>query len=188
MGDIHQLFSAHVHARMYKDGTPMPFGFLVLGLVGEGGELVDELARGPADYDENKVSVINEMGDVLWYLEGIIQNKFPGRRTTDLVRVDDGKNVFHHYCKVAELAKKDAWHGKPAPQPELIHHLGAILRELESVASFWSFTIEDAMRANIIKLKKRYPMGFVEGGGVRDAEPPTVVGYDVGYDAKGMYL
>jgi hypothetical protein len=54
--------------------------------------------------------------------------------------------------------------------------------------------IEDAMRFNIDKLEKRYPMGFVEGGGIRDVAavaqntPLRLVEVDIeGYDKDGFF-
>lgn len=173
--NLHRLFTRHVHKRMNKDGTPMPFPFIVLGLVGETGETYDE-----AKSDANRDALINETGDALWYLEAIHNDKWGDLGFDSLDRVADGKGILHHLAKIAEMGKKEAWHGKPAPLSLLAYHLGAVLTDLETIARVFDFTLEDAMRANIEKLEKRYPMGFIEGGGIRE-------GAD-GFDANGMYV
>lgn len=164
--DIGTLFSRHVAARMNKDGTPMPFPFICLGLVGEAGEAMDEAVG--IDYD-GPAKLIDEVGDTLWYMMAICHDKWgSGLSFLCLDRIADGKPLLHHIAKIAEMGKKEAWHGKPADLSKLAYHLGGVLRHLEQLAFFFNFTLEDAMRANIVKLEKRYPMGFVEGGGVRD--------------------
>jgi hypothetical protein len=62
-------FQKHVAMRMNKDGRPMPFPFIVLGVVGEWGEMDDEVNFGPPE------KVIDEAGDVLWYLQACLASK-----------------------------------------------------------------------------------------------------------------
>lgn len=167
---VQETFHRHVQMRMHKDGTPMPFPFIVLGIVGEFAEAMDE-----AKSDLHRDALISEVGDSLWYVEATFQVKwgappegFPSGISC-LDRIADGKGLLHHLGAIAEMAKKEAWHGKPAPLTKLAYHLGAVVMELDQIARVFDFTLEDAMRQNIIKLEARYPMGiFVEGGGIRE--------------------
>lgn len=170
MADIYNTFAYHVHQRMHKDGTPMPFGFIILGLVGELGELNDELIVLDNGLEPNWDNVVSELGDSLWYFEALVQSKQLAAHLGHIERISDGKPLQHHLAKICELGKKDSWHSKPANPDTLKYHLGNVLFEIERTVEFWNraITITTAMKQNIEKLEKRYPMGiFVEGGGVR---------------------
>lgn len=172
---VQETFHRHVQMRMHKDGTPMPFPFIVLGIVGEFAEAMDE-----AKSDLHREKLINEVGDVLWYIEAARQTKWGGCFEDDGCHINslilyavsndfEKKSLLHHLGAVSEMGKKEAWHGKPAPLDKLAQHLSALVVELDQMARVFDFTLEDAMRANIIKLEARYPMGiFVEGGGIRE--------------------
>lgn len=158
---MHLKFQEHVQFRMNKDGRPMPFAFVVLGLVGEAAEALDE-----TEDPTRRPELIEEVGDALWYAEAVCAcfDTTLGK----LVTHRDGRPIGHHLGKLAELAKKEAWHGKPAPKDKVLFHLGAVLNHLDRIAERAAFTLEDSMQANITKLEKRYPRGFVEGGGIRE--------------------
>jgi NTP pyrophosphatase (non-canonical NTP hydrolase) len=184
-------FQKHVAMRMNKDGRPMPFPFIVLGVVGEWGEMDDEVNFGPPE------KVIDEAGDVLWYLQACLASKgFSECTLLDLLGTStrDCKSPSYHYSKLAELAKKEAWHGKEANRGEVLHHLGNLVHAVGRRLKTFGALIEDAMRFNIDKLEKRYPMGFVEGGGIRDVAavaqntPLRLVEVDIeGYDKDGFF-
>lgn len=160
-----EKFREHVQYRMNKDGTPMPFQFVVLGIVGEAGELLDEVQCAP--YCREKI--VSELGDVLWYIQAAAESKgFDGNLRTLLGLTDRGhRSLLHHLGRLAEMGKKEAWHGKVACPSDTLEDLGSVLHQVVNICVCMDITIEDAMKQNIDKLEKRYPRGFVEGGGVR---------------------
>lgn len=69
--------------------------------------------------------------------------------------------------EVADLVKKDAWHGQPLTDERLCDELGDVLWYLADVARARGIDLELVAARNIAKLERRYPDGFVVGGGVR---------------------
>jgi NTP pyrophosphatase (non-canonical NTP hydrolase) len=187
--EAYTKFEKHVRYRANKGGTPMPLPFIILGLVGEMGELKECL-----ELDKGREDTVSEMGDALWYLQaactelGIEMETLPCIMNFVSLAVDLGY--------VAELGKKIAWHGKIFTKEQWELRLGAVKGHLFGISAFTAIMFEEAMAGNIEKLEKRYPRGFVEGGGIR--EPVTVAdGYESwaralpingGYDANGAYV
>lgn len=69
--------------------------------------------------------------------------------------------------EVADLVKKDAWHGKPLSNEALANELGDVLWYVADIARARGLSLQDIAAGNIAKLQRRYPSGFVVGGGVR---------------------
>lgn len=69
--------------------------------------------------------------------------------------------------EVCDLIKKIGWHGKIANADDMAHELGDVLWYLQKLAQRYGFTLEQVAQMNVDKLQKRYPNGFVEGGGIR---------------------
>ena len=69
--------------------------------------------------------------------------------------------------EVVELIKKDRYHGLPLDADKLRSEVGDVLWYLTDLCAQAGFTLADAAQANVDKLRKRYPNGFVKGGGVR---------------------
>jgi len=69
--------------------------------------------------------------------------------------------------EVIEIIKKDLFHGKDVNTVDLINEVGDVMYYLQSVANFYGFGLDQAMKANHDKLMDRYPDGFVSGGGIR---------------------
>lgn len=69
--------------------------------------------------------------------------------------------------EVADLYKKYLFHGKDVSEDDFINEVGDVLYYCAVFASLVGCTLEDIMRANIDKLRRRYPDGFVTGGGNR---------------------
>lgn len=170
---IHLKFREHVEYRNHNKGQPMPWHYVVLGLVGESAEALDEV-----NGEYRPPLLIDETGDALWYSEALCSCF--GTTLGKLVTHRDGRPLIHHLGKISELAKKDAWHGKPADKGKVLYHLGAVLNHLYRIAEKAGFTLEEAMEANIIKLEKRYPRGFVQGGGIREEKPVAQLAPAVG--------
>lgn len=69
--------------------------------------------------------------------------------------------------EVADLVKKDAWHGQTLTNERLADELGDVLWYVADMARARGIALEDVAARNIAKLQRRYPDGFVVGGGVR---------------------
>lgn len=178
--DTYSRFEEHVSYRMNKNGKPMPLPFILLGLLGESGELKECL-----ELDKGREDTLSELGDALWYFQaacstlGIDFSKMHPIMTFVGITVDLGY--------VAEMGKKIAWHGKTFETSEWELRLANVLGHLFAISVFTGISFEEAMLANIEKLEKRYPRGFVEGGGIR--ESALVTTYSTGgYDANGAYV
>lgn len=151
MNDIRKAFRESVRSRMDKDGVVCPLAILGLGLAGEWGELMN------ADAGET----LDEAGDVLWYLQAIflhpaVQAELPEPGYT----MDPALAV----AKICDDLKKHLWHGRQLNHADLMHNAAAIMHavEMDSDADF-----ECIAAANMAKLGRRYPEGFVEGGGCK---------------------
>ncbi len=170
-------FDVHVHARMHKDGTPMPLPLIMLGLAGESGEaieLAEELGTSlPKEWARIKGELLLELGDVLWYATGALLAT--GSSLEKSAQLDTGmvpmRSLAVEVGAVCDMVKKDAWHGKPLDLAKFhvgIYRVILCLEDLsEGIAEFGLGTVS---QMNIEKLNKRYPLelgGFKEGGGIR---------------------
>lgn len=68
---------------------------------------------------------------------------------------------------LAELIKKEIYHSKPYDRDVMKDELGDVLWYLTAMAEDHSLTLNEIAEHNVGKLMKRYPQGFVHGGGIR---------------------
>ena len=72
------------------------------------------------------------------------------------------------YC---ELIKKHTFHGKkPLDLDAARKELGDVLYYVAMAAKNLQLSLDEVARANVDKLRARYPEGFVNGGGIRSAD------------------
>ena len=69
--------------------------------------------------------------------------------------------------EVAEIIKKHLYHGKELNLNDLEKEMGDVLYYIQAMCNLTGLTLAGCMAGNADKLKKRYPTGFVAGGGVR---------------------
>lgn len=69
--------------------------------------------------------------------------------------------------EVADLIKKDQYHSVPYNWRTIADELGDVLWYLTAVAEDHGLNLSDIAQINVDKLRKRYPDGFVKGGGIR---------------------
>lgn len=69
--------------------------------------------------------------------------------------------------ELANLIKKVAWHGTVLDPARVQDELGDVLWYLADLATHYGLDLESVAQSNIEKLHRRYPDGFVLGGGVR---------------------
>ncbi|MEM7205359.1 MAG: nucleoside triphosphate pyrophosphohydrolase family protein [Planctomycetota bacterium] len=69
--------------------------------------------------------------------------------------------------ELIELVKKCAFHGKEIRTEDVQKEAGDVLWYLANLCAEFGIDLEDVAQANIEKLQRRYPDGFMDGGGVR---------------------
>lgn len=70
--------------------------------------------------------------------------------------------------EIAELVKKARFHGVDFESATMAKELGDLLWYITVMANEFGYSLDTIMRMNMEKLAKRYPDGFVEGGGNRE--------------------
>jgi len=151
-----ERFIQDIERRRYKDGEPMPEPLLRLGLIGELGEVCDLVKKvewhgKTLDREE----LILELGDVCWYAVALAldhkesvskphRSPYKTKLWADVVDLSDYVCIRYYGPSTATLFAKVS---------DIAAHVGA--------------TLDDVLEANMAKLAKRYPNGFVEGGGIR---------------------
>lgn len=149
-------FIESVEFRRYKNGRAMPMACVALGLIGETGEVADIVKKHlwhgkPLDREH----FIEELGDVAWYAvaSALTQDRHvtPMRSPLGVGLAEDVEDLFRAVAEVVTDAPYE----------------GVVLDYLADLASHVGATLDDVLEANMRKLDKRYPKGFVEGGGVR---------------------
>ena len=147
----------------------------VLGLMGEAGELIDVykkyMYQSGLDAELPKKQLIEELGDVLWYLAELADGM-----VMDLIDImgEDFQDIDKRQQK---KAKKDrtlrglvisiagrAYSLNRAVNRSDYKAVGAHMRKIMLMAAYVAHiaggTLEIAAKSNIEKLKKRYPLGF----------------------------
>lgn len=69
--------------------------------------------------------------------------------------------------ELIDKLKKDVGHGIPLSVAEFIDEAGDVLWYLTDLCSQRGVNLQQVAEANIAKLRRRYPEGFVSGGGIR---------------------
>lgn len=69
--------------------------------------------------------------------------------------------------ELADAYKKMLFHGRPGSSTDRIKELGDVLWYLAALATDEGVTLDEVAQLNVEKLQRRYPDGFVKGGGVR---------------------
>jgi NTP pyrophosphatase (non-canonical NTP hydrolase) len=85
----------------------------------------------------------------------------------DLPLLNAALGVAGEAGELADLVKKDVFHGVPADPDKVLKELGDVLYYITRVADAFGFTLEQVAQTNHDKLKARYPEGFKLGGGIR---------------------
>ena len=71
-----------------------------------------------------------------------------------------GLGIAGEAGEVADLVKKEYFHGHPRDPDKMLKELGDVLYYLSVQAWFYGYTLEEVARANNEKLAARYPNGF----------------------------
>lgn len=162
-------FRDHVARLVRKpDGTTLPLEGCVLGLLGEIGEVSELVGEQKRLLPLVSIKRLREeVGDVWFYTQATLlcfaPDSVAGLLEIASLRPRLPSWSRHVQCALAlaEVAKKHAWHGKPAVYDVVVGILADFVGPPDTA---W---IRSCMEDNIAKLEARYPGGFVEGGGIR---------------------
>lgn len=69
--------------------------------------------------------------------------------------------------ELVDTIKKVVYHKRGGLQDKLVEEAGDVLFYLSQVLWDYNITLEQVMETNVAKLNRRYPNGFVPGGGIR---------------------
>ena len=70
--------------------------------------------------------------------------------------------------ELVDLLKKDLFQGQPATFHEIESEAGDVLWYLANLCRVNGIDLQRVAENNLVKLQKRYPNGFVKGGGIRE--------------------
>lgn len=137
------------------------------GISGEGGELLEGL-RAKVSYDEQRTNLIEESGDLYFYIEQLVQEtgmEIPWNDiTADAYSMRIGQDMMLSYgievavcsAQVLDTVKKCTIYNKELNQTVLSIQLYDLLKYLMALGLMFGFGREVAISANIAKLSKRY--------------------------------
>jgi NTP pyrophosphatase (non-canonical NTP hydrolase) len=146
-------------------------GYELVGLFGELGELVDLLKKDLWHGVKAKPErVLEEVGDVLWHI-AVVCRKY-GVEIEKLMDFDLGRDAR------GEVLYLIGW-SCIVLADDVVRSTRSIPPALSAILKRYGYTLEDAMQANIDKLQRRYPEGFVEGGGLRGLAAREAVDHGV---------
>jgi len=151
------------------DGQFIPATVSMLGLCGEAAEVL--VAHFDfANTGESRQNLLLELGDVVWYVTALaIAFGTPSSRLrTNAVATYFGAEACCHSLvtlagSLADLWKKDIWHGRQMSSEAADLKLGAILSCVEGAAVALGSSLDEVIEMNIQKLRKRWPAGFRQG-------------------------
>lgn len=145
---------------------------IVMGLVGEGGEIVDLIKKQvfhnhPVD-TAFKVNLEKEIGDYLWYLARLLDHNgadfAPKHMSFDYVQRESSKLVnVTGIGNVATLFgfKNGCIAVNPLNDTAIMYYdIQTLLNIICAIAQHYDVSLEQAAISNIIKLSTRYPQGF----------------------------
>lgn len=89
---------------------------------------------------------------------------------------DDNLEIMNHSMGLAgetgelvDMLKKKLFHGRPATKKDLESEAGDVLWYLSNLCRTLGISLQRVAENNLLKLQRRYPNGFVKGGGIREA-------------------
>lgn len=149
------------------------------GISSELSELIEIEKKFEGDDKIDRVNIMEELGDILWYI-GIASDaldavneittdpEFVGKKTDfdgdlcdDLIRFSLNVSAIAGEL-VDKAVKKTIFYGKKVDKQDLIDKLRLIHQNVKYMLEHTGYTLEDARERNIAKLKARYGEKFTE--------------------------
>ncbi|MBO7172345.1 MAG: nucleoside triphosphate pyrophosphohydrolase family protein [Bacteroidaceae bacterium] len=133
-----------------------------LGLCGESGEVADLVCMNPTV--EQKASVVEELGDVLWYCAELATwlELEPGipMEGEEWGRVHGALGLCVAAASIADHVKKAYMQGHSVNKIKIASRVYTVFRIVSELAASVDSTASNVMGYNINKLRKRYPVKF----------------------------
>ena len=132
----------------------------VLGLSGEISELRAAIAK------DDKVNILEEIGDMYWYL-AIIENMrninfAPGENVVEASAYDLVDDLEYFVGQLTDGLKKSIFYGKEFLDGDVIMHADDVALSLCSLVNLYDGSVANVKETNINKLKARYGEKFSE--------------------------
>jgi phosphoribosyl-ATP pyrophosphohydrolase len=125
---------------------------MILGLFGEISELVEGAGR------NDRKNILEELGDLYWYTQGIAQVLNVSLPTEDAKSMDTnaGIRIMILGGQLADIVKRVTVYQKPGEAARLPGALEAFAVCLDKLAHNWGYSRQECLDANIAKLQVRY--------------------------------
>jgi NTP pyrophosphatase (non-canonical NTP hydrolase) len=176
---------------IYHEKSPLAnFTYPALGLAGEIGEAIDKIEPIPLYAAATKLDIIEELGDVLWYVVNVpldadfvfddIVHSLVGQRVDDFVELglmlklsEDTRPAILklpiYAGRIAEIAKKMIRDSSGVIPTEKLHVIGDSIGEiivcLYEICQRLGIDMNDVAQTNIDKLFSRKSRGCLQGSG-----------------------
>lgn len=138
-----------------------------LGLIGESGEVVDELKKWMFQSGSMAIpdaKLVEELGDVMWYCAALLTANHADmddifafakeagsvNQVNDETIVAESVNLVGMCVEISRLENAD----------EQNAFVGIIIQVVDSMCEALGYSLTECCQKNIAKLKKRYPDGF----------------------------
>ena len=143
---------------------------MAVGIAGEAGELCEAIYSKDSVSDIDKENVIEELGDLEFYLEGLRQGlqlarnetvpldiKFPNTAAGDIAVIKDNSIKLNIESSILlDFIKKSAFYVKPVKTEKVIESLIKINLLMLIIRDRFDITYEETIEHNIAKLGERY--------------------------------
>jgi NTP pyrophosphatase (non-canonical NTP hydrolase) len=135
-----------------------------LGAIGLCGE-ASEVFFAVMSWESTRTSsILSELGDVLWcvaYTARAYKISLASIAKAEAVGSKQPEQwLMFRAGRVAELVKKDVYHGRDVTKTDVALALGEVFCLVRQIGDQYGFTLEQLMIENNEKLLKRYPDGF----------------------------
>lgn len=137
------------------------------GVAGESGELLEAIVF-PPEAGIDRVNLREEMGDLYFYIEQIVQRTGITLAFDTAQEVADGADmraklaltyaasIAVHGSQVLDTVKKQAIYNKDLDVELLTNQLNALVASMATLGKMFNLDRDECLRANIHKLSKRY--------------------------------
>lgn len=136
----------------------------ILGIATEVAEILDAIAD--EDKEIDTVNLLEECGDIFWYL-GVYEADKPGTINTDIISSiktinESVETIRKNSDKLLDHSKKVLMYGKQFDHELAKNCLHGVYFGLVSLIYLCDSTTSNVQETNIAKLKARYPEKFTE--------------------------
>jgi NTP pyrophosphatase (non-canonical NTP hydrolase) len=154
----------------------------VIGVLTEVEELLDNhISHNDKEVNLDPVNILEESGDVLWYLA--IIGRMYDIKPTDLSIVSQVGTpmniilaVIKETCKMLDMLKKKLYYNKSIDEQAFASSAKLVVIFIQDYMSHFNINIEDSFDININKLKARYGEKFSSERAInRDLETERVI-------------